>query len=228
MKKNKLAKPTGSSSQKYLDIAEIRDDVVIMKDGSLRAVLLVSSINFSLKSEEEQNAIISGYANFLNTLDSPLQIVIQSRPINMDAYLDSLKQVQSEQTNELLKMQTSEYMGYIKELVKMGEIMTKRFYVVVSYNPLSPKKKGFFDQLLSVFKLSSEIQLSAKKFEKYKEVLVSRVNLVTSALGSMGVNSTQIDTQSLIELYYNSYNPALGETQKVEELEKVQVERNVG
>ena len=222
--KNKLAKSTGASSQKYLDIAEIRDDVVIMKDGSLRAVLLVSSINFSLKSEEEQNAIISGYANFLNSLEFPMQIIIQSRPINIDNYLASLKQVQTEQTNELLKMQITDYMEYISELVKMGEIMTKRFYVVVSYSPLSSGKKGFFDQLSNVFKLSSKIQLSVKKFEKYKEELSTRLNQTASALGSMGIDSAPIDTKGLIELYYNSYNPQLSEEQKVSEMDNTQVE----
>ena len=224
-KKNKLAKSTGASSQKYLDIAEIRDDVVIMKDGSLRAVLLVSSINFSLKSEEEQDAIISGYANFLNSLDFPLQILIQSRPINIDSYLASLEKVQATQTNELLKMQITDYTEYISELVKMGEIMTKRFYVIVSYNPLSSGKKGFFSQLSSVFKLSSEIQLSMKKFEKYKGELSGRINLTASALGSMGINSSLIDTKGLIELYYNSYNPQLSEDQKASDLDNVQVEK---
>ena len=224
MKKNKLAKQTAASSQKYLDIAEVRDNVVIMKDGSLRAVLLVSSINFSLKSEEEQSAIISGYASFLNSLDFPIQIIIQSRPVNMDNYLNSLDQVKQSQTNELLKIQTAEYMDYIAELVKMGEIMTKRFYVVVTYSPFGSSKEGFFDQIMGVFKLSTEIELSAKKFEKYKEELESRVGLVSSALGSMGVSSAPIDTQGLIELYYNAYNPEVSEEQKATELEKVQVE----
>jgi len=219
-----MAKATAASSQKYLDIAEIRDDVVIMKDGSLRAVLLVSSINFSLKSEEEQNAIISAYANFLNALDFPIQILIQSRPIDIDNYLDSLKELKKDQANELLKMQITEYIDYVAELVKMGEIMTKRFYAVVTYNPMAPTKKGFFDSLWSIFKLSGEIQLSQKKFEKFKETLLTRVSLFSQALASMGVNSSPIDTQGLIELYYNSFNPQISKEQKASKLEQVQVE----
>ncbi|NQU77217.1 hypothetical protein HQ544_00815 [Candidatus Falkowbacteria bacterium] len=223
MKKNKLAKPTAASSQKYLDIAEIRDNVVVMKDSSLRAVLLVSSINFSLKSEEEQDAIISAYASFLNSLEFPVQIIIQSRPINIDNYLAYLSGIKNEQTNELLKMQTAEYIDYISELVKMGEIMTKRFYVVITYNPMAPSKKGFFDQFLSVFKLSTQIKLNQEKFEKFKEEISTRANLVAGALGSMGVNSNPLDTQSLVELYYGSYNPQISEEQKAGELDKVQV-----
>ena len=123
-------------------------------------------------------------------------------------------------------MQTAEYMEYISELVKMGEIMTKRFYAVVTYHPTSPGKKGFFNQLTNIFKLSESIQLSVKKLEKYKEELFQRIELVTAALSSMGVNSTLIDTESLIELYYNSYNPQISEEQKLGELEKVQVERS--
>jgi len=225
-KKNKLAKATGASSQKYLDIAEIRDNIVIMKDGSLRGVLLVSSVNFSLKSEEEQNAIIAAYASFLNSLDFPVQIIIQSRPINIDDYLAELEKVKKEQTNELLKMQTSEYIEYVSELVKMGEIMTKRFYIVLSYSPLDPGKKGFFNQLLNVFTLSQDIQLTVKKFEKYKEELFSRVELVSASLANMSVNSTLIDTEGLIELYYNSYNPQLAEEQKAKNIGEVQVEQS--
>ena len=118
MRNKKLAgyRPS-SSTQKYLDIAEIRDNTVVLKDGTLRAVLMVSSINFSLKSEDEQKAIVSAYINFLNTLTEPLQIVIQSRQLNIDKYLDELKEIGKAQTNELLRMQTQEYYNFITELL---------------------------------------------------------------------------------------------------------------
>lgn len=151
MPKSKLAKHTVSTStQQYLDIAEIKENTVIMRDSTMRAVIMVSSINFALKSEDEQNAIISSYVSFLNNIDFPLQIVIQSRELNIDGYLEVLQQKEREQTNELLKLQTAEYIQYIKELVAISRIMNKRFYVVVSYNPLSDKQKNFFSRFFDV------------------------------------------------------------------------------
>jgi len=146
---NKLASnKIGASTQAYLDIAEFREDTIIMRDGTLRAVLLVASINFAFKSEDEQNAIVSAYAGFLNNIDFPLQIVIQSRELNIDNYISFLRQKEKEQTNELLKLQTTEYIQYITELISLGKIMNKKFFVVVSYNPLSNKQRGFFRKLI--------------------------------------------------------------------------------
>ena len=131
MQSKKLAgSKQGVSTQQYLDIVEIREDVVMLKDGTLRAVLAVASTNFALKSEDEQNALISGYAQFLNSLDHPLQIMIQSRRLNIDEYFNRLKIAEKEQTNELLRMQITDYLSFTRELVELGEIMSKRFYVV--------------------------------------------------------------------------------------------------
>src|SRR3989344_5732169 len=152
MKSKKLAgKKIQVSTQQYLDIAEIKEDTVVLNDGTLRAVLLVSSINFSLKSEDEQNAIISSYISFLNFLEFPLQIVIQSRKLDIDSYLLRLKKIEKEQTNELLRMQTTEYRQYISELVEIGDIMTKRFYVVVPYDPLSDRQKSWIKRFFGLF-----------------------------------------------------------------------------
>src|SRR3989339_1848524 len=142
--KNKSKKSTAEPTQKFLHIAEVRDDLVVLNDGTVRGVILVSSVNFDLKSEDEQKAIIGNYVNFLNSIDYPLQIVIQSRPLDIDDYLDRLKKVEREQTNELLRMQTAEYRQYVSELVEIGDIMTKRFYVVVPYDPISDKQKSWF------------------------------------------------------------------------------------
>ena len=161
MKSKKLAnKKTKATTQKYLDIAEIKEDVVVMKDGTLRAVLLVSSINFSLKSEDEQNAIIASYISFLNFLEFPLQIVIQSRKLDIDGYLDRLKKIEKEQTNELLHMQTAEYRQYVSELVEIGDIMTKRFYMVVPYNPISDKQRSWFNRFLGIFSVAKTVKLN--------------------------------------------------------------------
>lgn len=211
------------STQRFLDIAEIKEDTVIMRDGTLRAIILVSSINFALKSEDEQNAIISAYVSFLNNIDYPLQIVIQSRELNIDSYIESLKQKEKEQTNELLKMQISEYMQYVQELVSMSKVMNKRFYIVVPYNPLSDKQKNFFARLFDVFKPATLIKMKEEKFLRRRVELTRRVDNTVSGLTSVGLNAVQLDTQSLIELYYNSYNPATSSNQKLVDINQLRV-----
>lgn len=225
MHSDKLAgQKAGQASQKYLDILEIKDDVVMLKDGTMRAVVLVSSINFALKSEDEQTAVIQGYISFLNSFDFPLQIVIQSRELNIEEYLDRLKVAEKEQTNDLLRIQIAGYREYIAELVEMAEIMSKRFYVVVPYSPISNKRKGFFTRFKETLSPSSVVHLKQKKFLKYKSELSKRVDYVTEGLSSMGLTAVALDTQSLIELYYNAYNPELTQTEKLAELSKLQVE----
>jgi len=210
-----------SSTQEYLDIGEFREDTIIMRDGTLRAVLLVASINFALKSEDEQNAIISAYVGFLNNIDFPLQIVIQSRELNIDNYLAFLRQKEKEQTNELLKMQTAEYLQYVSELISLGKIMNKRFYIVVSYNPLSDKQKNFFSRLLESLKPASLIKMKEERFLKRRSELTRRVENVIGGLASMGVNAVSLDTQSLIELFYNTYNPETSVNQKLVDIKDI-------
>ncbi|MEA1962865.1 MAG: TraC family protein, partial [Patescibacteria group bacterium] len=222
--KNKLVRnKITSSTEKFLDIAEVKEDTVIMRDGTLRAVILVSSINFALKSEDEQNAIISAYVSFLNNIDFPLQIVIQSRELNIENYIKSLKQKEKEQTNELLKMQTNEYIQYIQELISMSKIMNKRFYVVLTYNPLSDKQKGFFSRFFDIFKPATLIKMKSNIFQRRKVELTRRVDNIISGLGSIGLQSVQLDTQSLLELYYNTYNPATSINQKLVDVNQLRV-----
>jgi len=223
-KPDKLARnKVGNSTQKYLDIAEIREDTVIMRDGTLRAVILVSSINFALKSEDEQNAIISAYVSFLNNIDFPLQIVIQSRELNIENYLEALRQKEKEQTNELLKIQIVEYIQYIQELISMSKVMNKRFYIVVSYNPMSDKQKSFFSRFFEVFKPATLIKMKHEKFLERRVELTRRLDNVMGGLGSIGLNSVPLDTQSLIELYYNSYNLDTASSQKMVDVNQLRV-----
>jgi hypothetical protein len=225
MKSKKLAsKKIKASTKQYLDIAEIKEDLVVLKDGTLRAVLLVSSINFSLKSEDEQNAIIGAYIGFLNFLEFPLQIVIQSRKLDIDSYLDRLKKVEKEQTNELLRMQTAEYRQYVSELVEMGDIMTKRFYIVVPYDPLSDKQKSWFKRFFGLFTAAKEVKLKQEVFIKRRHSLFQRVDHIITGLASMSVKAVVLDTQSLIELYYNTYNPGVYNQEKLVEINKLKVE----
>jgi len=212
------------STQQFLDIAEIKDDCVILRDGTMRAVLLASSINFALKSEDEQNAVIEAYIRFLNNLSFSLQIVIQSRELNISSYLEYLSQKEKEQTNRLLKAQTGDYIGYIKELTSIGKIMNKRFYVVIPYSPLSDKHKGFFSLLGESLKPATSIKLKEKSFLQYKDLLGRRVESVMNGLEAMGVKSTRLDTQSLIELYYNTYNPETSKNQGLVDVNKLRLE----
>lgn len=215
-----------SSTQQYLDIAEVKDDVVVMRDGTLRAVLLVSSINFALKSEDEQNAVINSYVMFLNNLSFMLEIVIQSRELDIDNYISFLQEKEKQQINRLLKIQTSEYIEYIKELTSLGKIMNKRFFVVVPYNPLSEKRKSFFSSLGEAIKPATSIKLKDRSFRRYREMLSRRLESVAGGLESMGVSVARLDTQSLIELYYKTYNPETAKNQTLVDLDKLRVEQN--
>ncbi|RMD51921.1 hypothetical protein D6827_01140 [Candidatus Parcubacteria bacterium] len=225
MQSDKLAKKKpGPPTQRYLDIAEIKQDTVILKDGTLRAVLMVSSINFALKSRDEQQATIQAYMQFLNSLEHPIQIVIQSRKMNIDNYIQALNKREAELKNDLLKEQIRDYKSFVKELVNLGEIMQKRFYVVVPYDPVTDKKRGFFAKLSSAIMPAAVVKLNNKKFKERLYSLNQRVSLIQSGLNSMGLQSVRLDTQSLIELYYTVYNPDVYDTQRLEDIEKLRVE----
>lgn len=212
------------TTKHYLDIAEIKEDVVVLKDGTVRAVIMVSSVNFALKNEDEQNALVGAYVGFLNSLQFPLQIIIQSRKLDIDGYLASLREIAAAQTNELLKTQTKEYIEYIAELVEMGDIMTKRFYIAVPYDPLTDRTRSYFTRLGSALSPAGVVKLKQEKFLKYKRELMQRVNNVVSGLASVGLTSTPLDTQSLIELFYNAYNPEVAKQQKLADVEKLRIE----
>ncbi len=207
-----------------LPFSYLREGSVIMRDGSLRAVLLASSINFYLKSETEQNAIVSGYIGFLNTLSFPLQIVIQSRRLNIDGYLAQLETLERQQTNELLRLQTADYRQFVKELLELEDIMTKRFYVVVPYDPAGDKTRGFISRLTSAFSAPAAVALREEKFRRASEELSKRVALVQSGLGQIGITTAALDTPSLIELYYRTYNQEVADVQPLSAVGKLQVD----
>jgi len=213
------------STQKYIDISEIKRDCLVLNDGILRAVILVSSINFGLKSQEEQTAVIQAYVQFLNSLEHPIQIVVQSRKLNIQPHIEDLREKMRNQTNELLKSQMADYIDFLQELVKLGQIMTKKFYIVVPYNPAGDKRRGFLARLSEVLSAGVSIRLKRERFERYREALFRRVDNVISALSSMGLKAVPLDTQSLIELFYNSYNPIESETEKLAKLDKLRIEQ---
>jgi hypothetical protein len=198
-----------------------------MKDGTLRAVLLVSSINFALKNEDEQNAIISSYVSFLNSLEYPLQVVVQSRKLYIKPYLDKLLAQERLQTNELLRAQIADYRSFVTELISLGEIMSKQFFVVVPYDPVSNHQKSFWARVSEVLNPATAVHLKGKKFEERKYDLDMRVRQIESGLGSMGLTVVRLDTQALIELYYSTYNPDIALTEHLPALTDLQVEEGV-
>lgn len=224
--KQKKTSPT-MSTQIFLDIAEIKDNVVVLKNGGLRAILQTTSINFNLKSEEEQNSIIYGYQNFLNSLDFPVQIVIQSRKLDVDKYIETVREIGEQHTNVLLKEQTNEYCDYILKLVEYADIMEKRFYVVVPYDPYRARKQSTFAKFMSSISSSDSvdaIKRRHKEFEELNKNLTERVNAVIAGLEGCNLRVAQLSTSQLIELFYQIYNPTTSRNEKIEDLGKMDVQ----
>src|SRR4030042_1013958 len=198
------------STQKYLPFKAIKEGVIAMKDGSLVAVLMVNSINFNLKSPDEQTALLNSYQNFLNSLGFPIQIVAQSRTLDLDEYLGRLEASGRSQPNELLQLQTKEYITFVKELLGLANIMSKNFYVVVSYHPQLQVQAGFFARLFSKRSITP-----TGKFREAKDELLRRANLVANGLAPMGLDSVLLNTEELISLLYTTYNPYIPRRQKL-------------
>ena len=209
---NNQSKP----SQEIIPIKEIRDGIFILKDGSLRMALMTSALNFALKSSNEQTAIVMQYQNFLNSLDFPIQIFIQSRDLYIGPYLETLREREKEQANELLKIQMREYIEFVKEFVKATNIVSKNFYVIVPYTPsiIETKKNPIFDLFGGFFgKKSSKKEASDQIFEEHKIQLQQRTDSVAQGLSRIGVRAAPLNTEELIELFYKIYNPS--ETENV-------------
>lgn len=214
------------SMQEHLSVAEIKDGVVILKDGSLRTVLAVSSINFDLKSSTEQEAIIYAYQRFLNALDFPLQILVTTRKFDIKPYLQMLERRKETEQNQLLRDQIDDYMKFVKELVDISNIMSKLFYVVVPFYVISSKKHGLLSRVSASIKPRKEIYHSREQFETYKNQLFQRVEEVKNALSGAGVRMVPLNTQELIEMYYNYYNPSEFEHITVPSLRELDIERS--
>lgn len=202
-----------SSTQAYLDIEEVKEGVVILKDGSMRAVIMVSSINFDLKSEDERNAIIGSFQGFLNSLTFALQITVISKKIDLDEYLTTLEDLLKKQENQLLKIQTSEYILYIQELLEQVNIMDKSFFVIIPYYPNILETNNIISKIRHK---KNKVDIS-KTFEADKIALMDRVDVVVGGLKSVGLNSASLDTQNLIQLFYQLYNPDTSRSQKMQD-----------
>ncbi|MBT3349237.1 hypothetical protein HN954_04525 [bacterium] len=220
-------KPAMLATQRYLQFSEVHDDVLVLKNGELRAVLEVSSINFNLKSDAEQTAIIQSYQQFLNAVNFPVQILIKSRKLDIDHYLDDLREKERNIENELLREQMSNYIEYVQKLVEFSDIMEKKFYVVVPYEPLRARKSGIFADFLSYISPAdtvADLMSRKREFGQTKKELDSRVSTAKVALENCNLNVTQLGTEQIIQLFYQCYNPDTSRTQKISSMNDIAVD----
>ena len=198
-----------TSTKQLVEIADIQDNVVLLKNGSLRAVIEVSAINFELRSEPEQMGILQNFQNFLNSIDFPLQMVINSRELNMDEYIKLVDQTVETTQNELMKIQGAEYSKFIKELLELSHIMSKKFYIVLPfYIYETPAKSGILKSFKSILNPAGTVkQINKSEIETYRTQLMQRVDLVVDGLVSLGLKTTLLEQQDLTNLFYELYNP---------------------
>ncbi len=215
--KKKLNNPK-ASTQRYLPFKEIRDGLVVMKDGSLRSILLTSSVNFDLKSDIEQNSIIYQYQNFLNSLAFPIQIIVQSKKLDLTEYISKLKDLELKQQNDLLKVQMQEYISFIQRLLEVTNVMEKKFFVVVSYYPDNVTTKGLWQK---IFPAKEDTIVKEKDFQLAKEKITERIDIIINGLNSIGLSSLPLSTQEITEVMYVHFNPSTSKHQKLFKIESL-------
>lgn len=216
-----------ASTQLYLNIAEIKDNVVVLKNGGLRAILQTSSVNFNLKSEDEQNSIIYAYQSFLNSLDFPIQIVVQSRKLDVDKYIENVKETAAKHESDLLRQQTLEYGDYVQKLIEYADIMEKNFYVVVPYDPYRSQKVNAFSKFMQSISAQDSVDAIKRRHREFEELekhLNERVGSVKNGLEACNLRVAQLTTPQLVEMFYRIYNPQTSRNEKVEDLKKMDIE----
>jgi len=203
------------ATQDFVPIKEVRDGVVVLKDGSTRIILMASSVNFALKSEEEQSAILIQFQDFLNSLEFSTQIFIQSRRLDIRPYLSLLKDRLKVQLTDLMRIQIEEYIDFIKSFTETADIMTKTFFIVIPYTRTkisTTSSSSPFSGLFSKKKIDSSKKVKeTERFEEIKSQLEQRANVVKQGLARTGVRAVPLDTEEVIELYYKLLNPGVVE-----------------
>jgi hypothetical protein len=222
----KPAKPAAhpNSTQNSLQIAEVRDGIIIMNDGSFRSVLMVKSINFDLMSPQEQEAVEYAYQGFLNSLYFPIQIFVRSQKVDLGPYIERLDKIRTEHDNMLLALLMEDYIGYIGNLSQQTNIMDKKFYVVIPFFPVVnaqkalSQSKNFLGGLGGLFKKGDQhVVINEADLESAKTELRNRVQAVLAGLQQCGIQGLPLDTQELIELYYDTYNPDTATRQQLKD-----------
>lgn len=203
------------TTQGFIPIQEIRDGIVILKNGGMRSIVLVTSLNFALKSTDEQSSILMQFQNFLNSLDFSIQIFVQSKKLDIRPYIALLEDRYKEQTTELMKIQVREYIEFIRTFVESTSIMSKSFFVVVPYDPaiMTVSKNPIMNALPGRKKDSGAVKASAdQSFAEYRSQLEQRVAVVEQGLVRCGIRTAELGTEEVVELFYKLFNP--GETEK--------------
>ena len=200
-----MATAPAGATQQFVPVKEIRNGIIVLKDGGYRGVLICSSINFGLKSADEQHAITLGFQNFLNTLDFSIQIVVNSRRMDLRPYLTLLEEKAPEQKTELMRIQLREYIEFVRSFTDQANIMTKSFYVVVAYTPRLTTAGA--TSFLRRDSAATKSAAAATSFEEDRAQLEQRLSLVAAGLAGTGVRAVPLGTEEIIELLYRSFNP---------------------
>jgi hypothetical protein len=206
--------PSKNSTQEFVPIKEVRDGIVLLKDGGMRGILLASSLNFALKSDEERAAILFQFQDFLNSLDFSIQILVQSRKLDIRPYLALLEEQSKKQTNPLMRIQTGEYIEFIRNFTENTNIMTKNFFIVIPYTPAimdATKAKSLTGFINPGAKPTTQ-QDADSTFEESRTQLEERISVVEQGLVRTGIRVARLGTEEVIELFYKAFNP--GETEK--------------
>ncbi len=193
-----------ASTQEFVPIRDIKENVIVLKDGRICMVLLASSINFALKSTDEQRAILSQFQTFLNTLDFSIQFYIQSRRLDIEPYLEQLRAREPLQDNDLMRIQLREYIEFIRTFTTEVDVMSKNFFIVIPYNPTTLNLSGNFS---SIFGKQQTKAVDEMKFEEQRLQLEQRAALVEQGLNRIGVRTIALENEALVELYYHIFNP---------------------
>jgi len=224
----KPAQSNPNSTQNALQIAEIRDGIIIMNDGSFRSVVMVKSINFDLMSQQEQEAVEFSYQGFLNSLYFPLQIFIRSQKVDLQPYIEKLDKIRSEHDNMLLALLMDDYISYIDQLGQQTNIMDKKFYIVIPFFPhvdvqkALSQSKNFLSGIMGLFETKEQhVVINEDDLEKAKSELRNRVQAVLSGLIQCGIQGLPLDTQELIELMYDTYNPDTATRQQLKNFDSL-------
>ena len=203
----KTKKTSNKATQDFVPIKEVRDGIVILKGGGLRGILMASSLNFALKSDDEQTAFIMQFQNFLNSLDFTTQIFVQSRMLDIRPYIATLEVAYKEQIDDLMRVQIREYIEFVKNFTEAANIMTKNFFVVVPYNPaVIAVDKGIASKL-PWSKSKVDPKEANKTFEENVSQIEQRISIVQQGLVRSGVRTVQLGTEEVVELYYKIFNP---------------------
>lgn len=196
----------GAATQAFVPIERVRDGIVVLKNGELRGVLITSSLNLSLKSEDEQQAILLQFQNLLNSLDFPVQLFIQSRRLNIKPYIDLLEARSGEVKEDLLKIQIHEYIGFINKFTEETNIMTKHFFIVIPYLPSNANAQNQKAKLLS-FGLGTASATEESTFDAARIQLEQRIATVSQGLVRFGLRAQKLGTEEVVELFYKLFNP---------------------